>query len=615
MMHEYNTMTQHHPQTHHYETTVELTADNATTCGSTHKRRSISSLIVQIWCSMIVLLGLGSLPASAAQPDMEIQQSLDAYALVEGWVRDWQVPDEDEINAEIVPVAIAIVTLRLEGKVFGRGSSVTLEPSLGTLGKATQDAIRSANTKLTGERDAMWESFMSDLASRITITIEIANTIVPMSQSELGLPGFGYTPGVLGVVVEKGNRLEVIGPESMLARNTDMTQSAMALANTLSNDASAVLESISTLAELGYSFYRFEPVVLAQPAESMGASFIDRGGRVVAQSEISVHEISVMSSKIAQHLMDRRWVGVERFGLMGTLDPVTGRTESPFANTFEQALGAYALLRYGADVQTKLHRQAIIAARDILGDLAVVEESETPAWDDKLGACMTVIALAELPLVDLLGNDQLNSLRTQCLEVLDGLYSESRGFDHSVPSGSHGLVAHALVRASKLDPRNRSALARSATDRVLQDVPAAGLVGQMPFLGWAVAELGVDETPGSARDALLEMRSLVWEHQLSREDLVWMDRDLVGGIVFTSSSTPLPSWIATKPLAYIASMLGDDRFTPGLLASSDVRAQIEHQVAAVRFIRSCVLMMKISICTHQGRPPAGASEGHCGING
>lgn len=541
--------------------------------------------IKRFWLWALILIGVGAV--CNAQPTLSVEGSLDAYAMVDRWVRDWEMPQAQgtEAQTETVSMSAAIVTLRLDGRVFGRGASVSLDPSTMLVYQATKQAMRDANDKLTQERDAMWDAYIAELSAKLTITIEVADVLVPMSESEIASPGFGYTPGVLGIVVRRGEQLEILGPESMLARNTDMTQSAMALANALAGDASVVLREPAELTQSGYSFYRFEPVVLAQPGVSLGAAFIDRGGRVVNESEISVRSIKGLSAKIAGHLMNRRWAGVEHYGMMGTLDPVTGINESAFASPFDQAISAYALLRFGESGESKLHRQAHGFAKTILSDLAIVEENEIAAWDDSVGACMAVVALAELQLVDILGDEALNTLRTRCIETLDGLYSESGGFDEALPIGSHGLVVHALVRVGTLDPRNRTQAAASALGDVFESTLTSGLVGQMPFLGWAAIEQADDEEEFVGKHALYQMRSLVWEHQLARSDLAWMDRDLEGGIVFTSSSTPLPSWIGTKPMAIIATMLGDERFTPGTISSGQVPIQIGHQIDAIRFIR------------------------------
>lgn len=536
---------------------------------------------------VIALLLLAPPVASAgtAQPSISAEQGLGLYQRVDAWVRAWDTPVRESQEAASEPVCVAVVTLRLDGRVFGRGAAASADPSPLVVWEATSRALTSANTKLTSERDAMWEAFIKQLAERLTITVEFSDRLIPISPNELALPGFGYSPGSMGVAVRRGDQIEVVGAESMLMRETDMAQSAKALANALSDSRETMLESPQKLAESGYAFYRFAPLVLAQPAPGLGAAFVDRGGRVIEASEISVRSIRALSDRVADHLMSRRWAGVERFGLAGTLDPVTGRVETPSASPFEQALGAYALLRHGARAASKRDREAIEAARQVLRDLAVVDKGEATPWEDPLASCMTLVALGELDLVNILGDDELNTLRLRSLETLDTLYSERGGFAKEIPAGAWGLVAHALVRSAKLDPVDRAPLASSAISRAFLDTPASGLVTQMPFLAWAQLEQAGQGAEIPAALALTQMRELVWEHQLRRDDLGWADRDLAGGIVFTSASAPLPSWVALRPLAALATMLGDERLTPGTPGSGEIPVQISRLTDAIRFVR------------------------------
>jgi len=102
----------------------------------------------------------------------------------------------------------------------------------------------------------------------------------------------------------------------------------------------------------------------------------------------------------------------------------------------------------------------------------------------------------------------------------------------------------------------------------------------MPWLGWA--ELALAGPGGSipAASALEQIRTQVWEHQLTDAD-AGSDRDFVGGIVFTQSFVLLPTWNATRPLAFLGTMLGDTRLT----STSRVPGEVMHLLAAMRFLR------------------------------
>jgi hypothetical protein len=536
---------------------------------------------------MILLLGVLA-PRGLGQASIDPETGLKVFEQLEGWVRDWDVPSVDTPGALSEPLCAAVVTLRLDGYVFGRGAASSPDPDRMLLWRASSEAFNAANSKLTQERDAMWEAFIRQLSERITITLEIGGELVPISPSERMLPGFGYSPGSVGLAVRLGDKNEAIGPESVLTRRGDPARSIVAEALALSDDNSLVLETPDRLSEQGFVFYRWKPMSIAQPAPGLGGVFLDRGGRVIAQDEISVRSIKTMSQRIATHLMNRRWDGVEKYGFVGTLDPVTGKSASAHAAPFEQALGAYALLRYGEDADTAQKREAIEAGRDVLRALGVVETREIAPWDDPIGACMSIVALGEIPLELILGDRDLNELRERSIETLDTLYSSSEGFAEGIPPAAQGLVAHALVASASLDPRDRSSLADDAISRVFLETPSELLVSQMPFLAWAELERAGADGDIASSGALRQMRELVWEHQLKRADLDLIDRDLAGGIVFTRASAPLPSWSCLRPLAAISTMLGDERLTEGSLASGEVPMQIGRLVDSVRFVRQLV---------------------------
>jgi hypothetical protein len=535
----------------------------------------------------IVVLGVVQTLSHAAQPSVEPTTGLEVFSQVEAWVRDWDLPSADTPEALSEPMRAVTVTLRLDGRVFGRGSAASADPDRMLVWRAASQAINAANAKLTQDRDAMWEAFIRDLSERIMIGIELGDELIPISQNELAMPGFGYSPGSVGFAVRLGERADAIGPGAMLLKRGDPARSVAALSLAISDDANLVMQTPSDLREQGFVFYRWVPTCIAQPAPGLGGVFLDRGGRAIDQGEVSVRSILDMGDRIAAHLLGRRWEGVEAYGFVGTLDPVMGQAASPYAGAFEQALGAYALLRYGQDATTEAQREAVIAARDVLRDLARVEPVEVTPWDDPIASCMIVIALAEMPLELILGDEDLSDLRTNSLQTLDTIYAEAVGFDPIIPGAAQGLVAHALVASAKLDPKDRTAMASSAISRVFLETPEELLVSQMPFLAWAQLEQAGDgEIPAGA--ALRQMRELVWDHQLVRSDLAWIDRDLAGGIVFTRSSAPLPSWSALRPLAAIASMLGREQLTPGNISSGEVPSEIGKLVGSIRFVRQLV---------------------------
>lgn len=547
-------------------------------------RNILRPITISMWAAWL-FLSMFSAGRASAQPQLDPSTAMGMYEQVDRWVRGWDLPPLDSPSARAHAVSAVVVTLRLDGRILGRGAAASPDPDVMLLWKAASGAINSVNTKLTNERDAMWEAMIREIAQRITITVEMGSELLPIPASGLALPGFGYSPGSMGFAVRLGELADASGPEAFVISRGDPARSTATMALGLSDDPTLVLQSPSTLSERGFVFYRWQATTLTQPAPGLGAVFADRGGRVIEASEISTSSIALLADQIALHLLGRRWQGVEDYGFMGTLDPVTGKTESPFATPFEQALGAYALLVYGRDAASIPHREAVVAGRDVLRALGRVEPNEPEPWADPLGACMSLIALSELPLEMVIGNKEMGELRTRCVETLDGLYSNSGGFAPSLPQLAHGLVAHALVVSAKLDPRDRSAQAGAAIEQVFLETDPAQLAGQMPFLAWA--QLGLVDEHGEipSRVALRQMRDMVLEHTLHRADLDWVDRDLAGGIVFTSAKAPLPSWSGLRPLVALAIMLGDERLTSGSAVQGEVPMQIGRLVESIRFVR------------------------------
>jgi hypothetical protein len=112
---------------------------------------------------------------------------------------------------------------------------------------------------------------------------------------------------------------------------------------------------------------------------------------------------------------------------------------------------------------------------------------------------------------------------------------------------------------------------------VIRNTPPNGLVATMPWVGWGL--LPGNDLP--AAPALREMRSQLWQHQLKAQDLSPDAPDLAGGIVFTTSRQPLPTWQAARPLAFVATMLGDRRLTE----EQEINSETVRLLEALRYLR------------------------------
>ena len=522
---------------------------------------------------------------------LDSAQAMNVYRTVDQWVRQWEVPQDQSVHNQaefldedqIPSLACASITLRLDGQVIGRGQVVYRDPSPQTTTQASRIAIAQARgwvrQKHDGEpSDDLWLG----IASRMTLSVELADRVVPMSPSALGLPGLGLSPGVDGLVMRLGEQSEIMSPDEMITLGFDPEQAAYSMATALSSDGAMALASVAELIEQGYTFGRFEPIWIAQQGAGKGAVFLDRGGRMIEESSVGVRSVSDMGERIARYLIVQRWPGSERYGMVGTRDIISGRANPEIAPPYEQALVAAALLRFADAGSKPIHTQSHDHAMELLCDLGAAQPGESKPWVNGIdaAACLIALSYADQPVIA--SEDDLIALQNRCRATLAKAYTPMDGFSSTVPQKAQGLVAWAMVRDGNM-------YASSAVRAVFRDTPPGQLVSQMPFLGWADLELahGTDEIP--AAGALNLMRTRMWDHQLGKSDLDRSDRDFAGAVVFTKSTSVLPTSGNLRPIAMACSMLGDPRLTPGPISDAAVSTEIRRVASAMRFVDQLVM--------------------------
>ncbi len=500
------------------------------------------------------------------------------FDAVETWVRSGDVPGGLPEGAGLPSVQAASVAVSLDGRRLARHSAASLDADPEVIRRAALGAVRHMDPTLT----------VADRA-RVLVSVELAGALVPYHADSVQDLALGLSPGLEGVAIEHNGRVEAAFPGAMLSRGIGAAISAVGLVNALGTDAQDALATPKQLRERGYTIYRFKSVHLGQPSAGAGAVFIHRGGRAIDGDEINARTIAAMGDAMAEYLMNLRWPGVEAYGLLGAQDPTTGRYDPPFANPVEQAVAALALLRY-ADVRDPDPRSsaARLAAVGVLEKLGDVEEDELKPWNTPHNAAAVVLALAELGADGVSQSPKLVELLDQCRATLNSSYDPASGYADGLPQPAWGLIAGALVAdharlgsgAFNADELDR------AVRLVYRDTGPSYLVGQMPWLGWAELELeGITGRRTPAAPALRAMRRLTWDHQLRTDDLAHEDRDLAGGVVFTSAASPLPTWNLTRPLAFIATMVGEEAFTRGSPVSGEVPGELVRLLASLRFVR------------------------------
>jgi len=512
-----------------------------------------------------------------------------AYRTVDAWVRADEPPrDAPETLPE---TQAACVTVRLDGKIVARAVAARAHASRDTVRAAAADAIRGLPAALSSlDRE------------RLTVSVELAGALIPFPADSAAELTLGVSPGLEGIALAKGDRFAAVFPSAMLTRGVGPAIAVVSLVTELGEDAKDALAKPAQLRARGYTIYRFRTVHLAQPGAGEGAIFLHRGGRVADSPRTA--DLRAMADAMAGYLLGARWPGIEGYGLLGTLHPARGRYDPPFAGAPEQAVVSLALLRYAERrPDTPLAPAARAQAEHLLEDLARIEDNERAPWADAPSAAACIVALAELGPDAVHESAPLTELLGKCRSALASAFDEKTGYAEGLPQPAWGLIAHALVvdRARLGSTRLSWDAIERAVRSVYRDTDPRFLVGQMPWLGWAELELAdARAEPLSAAPALREVRRLVWDHQLRETDLDFNDRDLAGGVVFTRAATPLPTWQLTRPLAFLATMLGREDLTPGSARGGEVPAELVRTLASLRFVRQ--LMVDDAVASAYERP-------------
>jgi hypothetical protein len=525
-------------------------------------------------------------PVLGAEPTPA--EALDAHGQVRAWVRAWSVPALGEAGSLGPAVHGAAVAIRLDGRVLARSAWFSVDaPSTEAVWRAAGEAIREARDALPVANDALADEQYADLGERATVSLELYGPSVPVPDAELEMPLAGCSPGAEALVVSSPAGTVVTSVDSILTRGADPRTDFGAQAARLSGQGETALTPLPDLAAAGFRFARAPVVHVAMPFEGAAPVFLDRGSRVVGDEASRTAGLAQMADRVAAHLRSRVWPGVERYGISGDLNAVSGASEPLMAGAFEQGLAALALLRH-ASLGGAEAGDSRATALDILRDLSAVEAGEDTAWESPVTAAAAVGALSMLDASERSADPELEALRARCVAAVRDGFDPAGGFAASVPTAARGLVAWGLVRALELDDSVKRETAEAAVRSVFRETPPSQLASQTPFVVWAELELHPDGAVPSIA-VLEEMRSLVWDHQLRRSDLRPMDRDLAGGVVFTRGRAVLPTWQTMRPLAALARMMGDERLTPGGPAAGRVPGELVRVSEGLRFVRQLAM--------------------------
>ena len=513
-----------------------------------------------------------------------------AYQQVEEWVRAWRVPEA----AGAAPVGAAAaaafagvhIQIRLDGQWIGRGQAFAPESdaransaAMLALARAGDGAGRIA---LVLPNDATRDAAIVEYARRMMISVELAGAL------SIGEPRTGeeaeimLAPGLDGVAVrirpEGGvpGALEAAFPTFMMATGVLPHRTLGGLCAKVIGEggAAAALEPPANIrTRHALRMYRFRTTHLAQCAPGAGPVFLHRGARLIAQSEITAAELHRMAAAMAEHLR---------------------RTQEGVESPESAALAAFALRGYlNVGALGASERGAMQERTDHLVAGIAAKSGDAPHAASLLALLAEHRRYSQGPM-EMCGNPWLDrhtrlAARIMLIEQPPGNLFER------LPAPLRGLYAlvYSLYPQLATPPGEQFVLGRELATvdvsiRVLLGATAKGeYVAHMPWLGWAEVELAaqISKNDGQPADipsaiALREMRRQVWEHMISAADAEETP-DFAGGIVFTKGRSPLPTWQSARPLAFIATMLRDDRLTD----PHEKMTELVKLLEAIRFIR------------------------------
>lgn len=524
-----------------------------------------------------------------------------AFAMVSRWLDDWTLPAQPGSETAFLPGDGACVVIRLNGRVIGRGASIAgggdpdrPDRDAQDLWRAARDALAEADGRLPIDNDALRSDAVKELRGAITLSVELAAPLAPVRERTWEDLEAVLAPGLDGVAVRWGGPGGVVKsmfPSVMMATNTLPHRAVSSLVAAV-GDAPGVglLRPVELAERHGVTIYRFRCVHAAQLPGGDVPTFPYRGSRIVRDSDITGPSLRAMADDAASHVIRRVSAAGDRPAVIADYDPCLDRFDDAAAAVggagggTDALLAALALAMYSrvhglAPAQAELAREAAIR---LLDEWAQVDHK--PA-DDPVAAAFAVAAMRRLH------RDEADArqVREKGAATLLRAFDLQKGFTADAPRPAKAAIAFGLVELASLGKSlhqpwasEAKSKAEAATRMVMRDTPLGELVGLMPFAGWAELELArLNAQPPASAVLLREMRALMWANQLQPSDLADDSLDLGGGIVFTASRNPMPSWHAARPLAFIATMLGDDRLTdePHRLT------ELMHLLASARFLR------------------------------
>jgi hypothetical protein len=432
------------------------------------------------------------------------------------------------------------------------------------------------------ERDALAEDSLLQAARSLTLSVELSGMFIPLDAQTVGEVSRWAETTEWGLAARVDDHLSALFPGEMrhLALLEDRAVRAVL------GEHGVLPANLPELLTQGRAkMYRFHSVQRAQPGPGQPSKLMHRGGSVVDLREVRREELLDAARRLAAHLRARLWPGDEPLGLLSLYEPWSDAADPAVSTTAQDALAAYALLRFAGvpEVGEARGEQARMTALELLRRAnerrLAREDQQFVSIDD---AAAVVLACTELDADE--RSDACRQLLDQAMELIAAVLRSEPGLSavQQGPLVSRGLLAQALVRLEREAPQRFPNEGVSAyLEQTWAGIPAETLVSAMPFLGWAELERAAHNDGPVARSALMRtMRARVWQHQLDFTSVDERNRDLAGGIIFSLNERPLPTSATLRPLAVLSTMLGEETLTE----TSELTGETFQLLQASRFL-------------------------------
>ncbi|MFN7021845.1 MAG: hypothetical protein ACK4WH_11030 [Phycisphaerales bacterium] len=567
--------------------------------------------VVSLLAALLVPLPALAQPAPASPPATTPRiappapgPTMRAYNAVDQWVRAWRSPAEKNTGAVektvpgFHPVAGACVTLRWQGQLVGRGVAQafrsagerTTEDARRTLlARAAAAAIAAAEPRLPLPNDLSRDEAVRQITPDVLISLELAGDLRPVTAETWADLDTALNPGLDGLAVTMSKpgathlpadhaSISVKFPSEMMLANV-LPQRALRgmVAAALSDAGAPIGEALSdpgTLREKhGLRVWTFRVSHAAQTSPRSAPTFLFRGSRLIAVGEISLPELRAMRDRLAARVLAQ-------------CEDLSAEKQPAQLGLALYALHRWAIRRQDGDpCDAELHRRIEERKRPLAEPLLGLIKAERLPPDTPDGA---------LARVGLISSGWLRELRHQPPQAgpTPRPANDDPGRSLMLWAGfitdlSLQTIGHNPHPGDNAVPERYAPMVRD----IFAATPTSSLVAEMPWLGWAELDIasnraiGRSDTPPAdipSAVALRDMRAQCWKHQLGFSDVNDDSADMLGGIIFTKGTgTPLPTWQCVRPIAFLATMLGDDRLTePAERAQETFRLLL-----ALRFLR------------------------------